>query len=128
MKDQKKDRLNRARNLSNGSKQEPEISTLDKIIERVTALEIQSEFIEDSKWDAHDFECPWEDICVRHGAISEGAGTKDCPYPEGTHAAIRWNAGYAFSAYWKRLIMDQMKDAAREISEIHYASPEWEDL
>jgi|TARA_R110000824_G_scaffold2808_1_gene12802 hypothetical protein len=127
MSNLKEERLNRARNLS-GAKKEPETSTLNEIIERIAALEIKNEFIEESKWDDHDLECPWEDICVRHGAMSEGAGAKDCPYPKGTHAAKRWYAGYSFSAYWRRLITDQMKDAARELSEIHHASNEWEDI
>jgi hypothetical protein len=128
MTDQKKARLDRARNLGNGATQAPEISTLDEIIQRIAALEIKSEFIEESKWGEHDFESPWDDICLRHGVISYIAGAKDCPYPKETHAARRWNAGYAFSAYWQSIVRDELKDAAKELEAIRYASTEWEDL
>jgi hypothetical protein len=128
MTDRKKDRLDRARNIGNGAAQLPEISTLDEIIQRITALEIKSEFIDESKWGEYDLESPWDDICLRHGVMSYMAGARDCPYPKETHAARRWNAGYMFSSYWQSIVTDELKDAAKELETIRYASTEWEDL
>ena len=128
MTNQKKDRLDRARNLGNGTAQSPEISTLDEVIQRITALELKSEFIDESKWGERNFESPWDDICLRHGVMSYIAGAKDCPYPKETHAARRWNAGYTFSAYWQGIVRDELKSIAKELEAVRYASTEWDDL
>ncbi len=126
---QKKDRLNRARTLSNGEPKTPEISTLEEIITRITALEVKSEFIDESQWGEQRFDLPWDDVCLRHGVISYIAGAKDCPYPEDTHAARRWNAGYAFSAYWQSIVKDELKDSMKELESIRYAkTTQWDDL
>ena len=126
---QKKDRLNSDRTLSNGEPKTPEISTLEEIITRITALEVKSEFIDESQWGEQRFDLPWDDVCLRHGVISYIAGAKDCPYPEDTHAARRWNAGYAFSAYWQSIVKDELKDSMKELESIRYAkTTQWDDL
>jgi hypothetical protein len=86
-------------------------------------LEISLDFAENSKWDDPNslkIECPWDDICVRHGALSYIAGVKDCPYPEETHAARRWSAGYSFAAYWKGIVTDELKDRVEELESMNY--------
>ena len=118
---EKSERLARARNLNKADESTTSDTTLDDLYKRLTALEIKTDFAEESEWSKQSpIESPWDDVCVRHGSMSEGAGAKDCPYPKETHAAIRWNAGYAFSAYWRSLIADELKDQIWEMQGIKY--------
>jgi len=118
------DKIAMARSLNNPHKPPAsDTGTLDKLSKRLAALEIRLDFTEDRKWDDPNslmVESPWDDVCVRHGTLSYIAGVKDCPYPDETHAARRWTAGYSFAAYWKGIVEDELKDRVEELEGVSY--------
>ena len=109
---QKQDRVAAARNLNRPEGDADHSDIIRALERRMAILETKRDFLASHELD--DFtisasDCPWNDLCVRHGMISSVAGFKhtDNPYPEDSFDFRKWRAGYAFALYWKGIIEEE---------------------
>jgi hypothetical protein len=119
---QKHDRLQAARNLSRSATESDLPEIIRALERRMTILETKRDFLDSHELD--DFtispsDCPWNDICVRHGMISCIAGVKveDNPYPEDSSPFRRWRAGYSFTLYWQGIAIEDTSERLDAINE-----------